>query len=68
MNRWRISTEGIKKKTQIEMVEMKKNKIMSEMESLFGGFNIRLNIVDGGVSELKDRSREIIQVETQREK
>lgn len=38
---------------------------MSEMESLFGGFNIRLNIVDGWIMSLKI---EIIQVETQREK
>lgn len=41
---------------------------MSEVGILFGGFNIRLNIVEGGINELKDRPRETIQVETQREK
>lgn len=41
---------------------------MLEIENLFGRFNNRLNIIDEGISDLKDRAREINPTETHREK
>ena len=57
--------ETIKKNT-VEILELKNT--ISEIKNSLDGFNIRLDTAQEKVSELKDRSIEIIQNETEGEK
>lgn len=63
---YNIDTEAVKKKNQVEILELKRIKPVTEI-SLFE-INSQLNTREERVSDLEDRSVEIIQTKLQRGK